>query len=143
MATSFGAVIVQIVLYHAIIAAFFGAVAWWLFRRRGALQLLPLWAGTVIVFGAYGALRAYVVLPTARRPLAIPLGGLLAVFLAIALVPPALALRRRTRRSPTTGIGAAAASSAAWSLVGIVLATTLAVTLDLLGVPFLPLPGRH
>jgi len=76
-------------------------------------------------------------------PLAIALGGLLAAFLAIALVPPAFALRRRTRRSPTTGIGAAAASSAAWPLVGFVLATTVALTLDLLGVLFLPLPGRH
>src|SRR5690349_17480969 len=141
METSFGAAAVKLVLFHATIAAIFGAVAWWLFRRRGALQLLPLWAGTVIVCGAYGALRAYLVLPTARRPLAIAVGGLLAAFLAIVLVPPAFALRRRTSHSPTAGIGAVAASSAAWSLVGIVLATTVALTLDLFGVPFLP--GRH
>ena len=139
---SFGAGVAQIVVVLASIAAIFGGLAWRRFHRHGELALVPLWAATVLVLGALGALRAVVVLPTARRPLAIALGGVFAAFLAITLVPPALALRRRTKRLPASGIGAAAASSAAWSLLGMLLATGLALTLDLFGVPFLPLSDR-
>lgn len=141
---SLGAAAMQILLTVVCIAAFFGAMAWRRFHRSAALSLLPHWAGTALVLGALGGLRAFVVLPTlaggAQRPQAIALGGLFAAFLAIALAPSALALRLRARRSPTSGIGTAAASSAAWSLLGVLLAIGLAITLDLFGVPFVPLP---
>jgi len=140
---SFGTAVVQLVLVFASVAALFGAIAWWRFRRRGGLSLLPIWAGTVLGLGALGAVRVCMVLPAARRSFAIALGGVYAAFLAITLVPSALALRRRTKRAPTSGIGAAAGSSAAWSLVGILVATAIALTLDVFGIPFLPPIGSH
>jgi hypothetical protein len=123
---SLGHTVLRILLTVACIAAAFGAAAWRRFRRRGETSLLTFWTGTVLILGALGALRAYVVLPTlaggARRPQAIALGGLFAVFLAIALTPPALALRYRAQRAPSTGVGAIALRSAAWSLLGVLLA---------------------
>jgi len=142
-----GAAVMQVLLITLCIAAIFGALAWRRFHRRGVLSLLPLWAGTALVLGALAAVRLFLVLQNltveARRPLALAFGETCVAFLAIALTPPALALRRRAQRSPTSSVSEAAWSSAGWSLLGVLLATVIAVTLDVLNVPFFPLPGRH
>jgi hypothetical protein len=143
MSPSPGAALLQILLGILLIGAVFGVVWWRPVLRHGSRLLGIGWVLSAVLLGVLGAIRATALIrrvgsPAARELQPVYFFVLYAMASAVVLAPPAIALLRRARRQRASSWGVIAASSAGWSLLGIVLAVIIALALDLANVPFVP-----
>lgn len=138
-----GLVLVQLLVIIVVLGAAFGAAAWWFVKWKGTSAVTVFWVATAITLGTIGAARVLSVqlrlgVTADRQP---PFGAvalMFVVFLLVVLLPVAMATVVRWRRSPGAGLGAALLQSAGWSIVGLCIAFSAMIVLDLLGVLWIP-----
>lgn len=130
-----------------LIAAVFSIAGDQVARRAGLVGLLVLWVVVAVGLGVAGTARRAVIevgfryQPARQHPLWMTL--LFTIFLLLLLAPVAALLARRYRRGAEVveeRSAALAMRAALLALPGLLLATSVALVLDLAGISFLPPP---
>jgi hypothetical protein len=130
-------------LMLSLVGGVFGLVAAIVAARFGTARLLTLWIVISFAVGSIGAFRAVSFQRAlGRGPEHVSAPGmfvLLIVSLGVILSMPTFAAWRRARRGiATRSYSRTAIAAIGWTFVGLLLATLIALGLDLADVPFIP-----